>query len=1148
MSFVSDFPLYAAQVRPAEHKGDLTHWFERLLHYQPALLLYLRDLMEVVTAYIPMVVAAPMLEAPASGPIGLSLEGTVMFADIDGFTPLAERFSQADSDQGAEQLTDLVDRFLEILIRITAQYGGDLQKFGGDAGMLLFQGEQHALRAVAASLEVQAAMKAEMGEVETSFGRFPLRVAIGLGSGRMLGLGLGDRAGRELLPLGHPLTTMGRAQSAAPPAETVLDVSTFRACQGQVDCVPLGDDETASSLYQVRALRETPSAHGMMALPQPPQLEEQDLLVWFLSRLDALTPYLAPSLLERLVAAPTLDRETASRLRMWSERRWVTVMMLAVTGLPDLLPYWGDDAKLQQAIAEPNTAFIQIRDAIQRYDGIVNKIAVAPGGAYIMALFGAPRAHEDDPLRAVLAALELQEMFGGTLSFGINTGYVFAGDVGTARRREYTVMGDEVNLAARLMSKCAPGEIWLGPNTSGHPSVTRRVAGEFGAPTRFKGKAEPLAPFVARGLRRVFLGAPASDIPMVGRDEEFAQLTRVLDAVQEGEPRTVLLHGGAGVGKSRLVQELTHVAEHRGFAVHMGVTPSYAAHLPFAGWDAALTSLLGLDTVSPEARETVSAGSTARSTANSLEKLMTALERYGVAPWAALLAPLVGLTAAPSADVLALPPTMRDTQRQSMLLELWQQAAQEQPRLLILDNVHWMSPASLDMLDILINTPVDAPLLLVVTHRDENVADGVGGYASPVLRRWPAGERVVDLPLGPLNAGAMETLVQRLFEDMPLPEAVTHWVAERSSGLPLFATEAVRALINSGVLRRRDHSWELTGSLEDFPLPDMVYGLIQSRIDQLSPPDRHLLRAAAAVGDEMMVPTLVAAYGEESDTAVRRRIPQLSAFGLAPRDSAIPWRTVEWLLFRQPLIREVAYRGLPHRIQRLIHQRLTEYLGYYREKAAPNWLTLMAYHAFEARMWEEAVAVNLELGQQAVRSYLAVQARQALERMLEAADAGGLAVPDARFEAHHLLGDTLISFGDYDAALSHLSAARAMLPVEPEDADTIARLADLDYHEATALEARGDYAPALAVVERGLARSGVERTLGGARLYLIGADLFRRQQDYGQARVWATRAIALATRFPNPEGQHVRSRATYMVALLASLQRLKGAKTDENQE
>ena len=223
---------------------------------------------------------------------------------------------------------------------------------------------------------------------------------------------------------------------------------------------------------------------------------------------------------------------------------------------------------------------------------------------------------------------------------------------------------------------------------------------------------------------------------------------------------------------------------------------------------------------------------------------------------------------------------------------------------------------------------------------------------------------------------------------------------------------------------------------------------------------------------------------------------------------------------------------------------MTEYLDYHRERAAPNWLTLMAYHAFEAHAWEQAVEVNLELGKQAVQSYLAEQARQALERVLEAADAGGLAVPEARFEAHHLLGDTLTSFGLYDLALAHLSNARQMLPAESTDSadlDSVdlARLADLDYHEAMVLEAQGLYAQALVVVERGLALSGVGRMLEGARLYLIGADLYRRQREYEKARVWATRAVALAARFRTQEGQQVRSRATYMVALLASLQRLK---------
>lgn len=1098
--------LFSTKNEHADAAGP-AYWLGRLLHYQPSLLLYLRDLLDTVTAYVPRVVVMPILEAesPVMGPLALSFEGTAMFADIDGFTPLAERFSREASEEGAEELTELVNRFLAILIRITAQYGGDLQKFGGDAGMLLFLGENHALRAVAAALEVQQAMKAQMGEVETSLGRFPLWISIGLGSGRMVGLGVGNREGRELLPVGPPMETMGRAQDAAPSGETVVHSSTLAACGKALEVIAVAED-----LYQVASLKKPPSAHGIPRLPDLPKLADEARLAWLISRLDALTPYLAPGLLERLVAAPTLDR-----IRLWSEHRQVTVMMLSVAGLSDVLPYWGDEEQLQAALLEPSKAFIRVRDTVHRYDGIVNKIGVSPKGPYLVVLFGAPRAHEDDPLRAVLAALELQEIFDHSLRFGINTGHVFAGDVGTDLRREYTVMGDEVNLAARLMSKCRPGEIWLGPNSAQHPDVQRRVVGDFGAPTKFKGKAEPLAPFVVSGLRDIFLGGTVSEMPLIGRDDELQQLAEVLQAVAAGQTRAVVLHGGAGVGKSRLVQALAELAERQGFRVHLGAAPSYGEHLLFAGWDSALLSLFDLAATPVDARQA------------GFEEV---LERYALGSWAALIAPLLGLTVSPSADVLSLPPAMRDMQRQSVLLELWQKSAAESPQLLILDNVHWMSTASLELLDVLLRSPGTAPLMVVVTGRDEPLVEG----------RWDAYEGVLDLPLGSLPAASIQLLVHGLFPDPPLPDEVIQWVVGRSSGLPLFATEAVRALINSGVLRQRDAGWELGGSLDDFPLPDMVYGLIQSRIDQLSPPDRHLLRAAAAAGDEMTLQTLVAAYGEENEETVRRRVPGLAPFGLIRRDLA-----GEVLVFRQPLVREVAYRGLPHRVQRVIHRRLTEYLDYHRERVAPNWLILMAYHAFEGQVWEKAIAVNLTLAKQARQSYLAEQVRQALQRVLAAADAGGLAAEEARFEAHHLLGETLTSFGQYDAALQHLQQARQMLPANPVDASEIAVVADLDYHQAAVLEAQGDYAGALFVVERGLAMPDVDRALEGARLYLMGADLYRRQKNYDKARLWANRAIALAAHFRGQEALQVRSRAMYMVALLASLQRLKRGKAPD---
>ncbi len=1076
-------------------------WLARLLYYQPSLLSSVHDLLDAATAYMPWLVADRLLKAPETGPISMSLEGTLMFADIDGFTPLAERFSQVASQEGAEELTRLVDRFLEILIRIAIKYGGDVQKFGGDAGMLLFQGEQHALRAAAASLEVQQVMKEQMGEVKTSLGSFPLQIAIGLGSGRLIGFSLGDKHGREFLTIGPPLEAMGEAQSAAPPGETLLDPLALKACADQIEYVTLD-----GPLYQVVGLKVPPAPHALPILLDPPKTGDLEQLKWLLKRLDALTPYLAPGLLERLVDAPSIER-----IQLLSEHRQVTVMMLTLAGLRDLMPFWGKGNRLQQAIDEPNAAFKQVRDTVLRYDGIVNKIGVSPKGPYLMVLFGAPNAHEDDPLRAVLAALELQEIFDHTLCFGINSGYVFAGDVGTARRREYTVMGDEVNLAARLMTYCKPGEIWLGPKTSYHSAVARRVAGDFGPPTKFKGKREPIAPFVATGLRPIFTGMAATETPLVGREIELQRLSLLLDLVKAGRMQLLLLHGRVGVGKTRLAHEITACAKDRGFAIYMGAAPSYGEHLPFAGWDTVLLALLGLESLPAEARP---------------EALTAALARYALEPWAALIGPLVGVTVPPSSEVLALPSNMRDMQRQSALRDLWEKVSQEKPCMLFLDNVQWMSAASLDLLGALLTLPDTSPLVVVLTCRDD----------TPIVDRWAGDAQVVDLPVGALPDDAMAALVQHLFQEVPLPPAVIHWLVARSSGMPLFATEAVRTLIDTGVLRRRDDAWELTGSLEDFPLPDMVYGLIQSRIDQLSPPNRHLLRAAAAVGDDMTVAMLAAAYGEESEVAVRRRVPQLSPLGLAPRNF-----TREELEFRQPLVREVAYRGLPYSIQRLVHRRLTEYLQYHRERVAANWLTLVAYHAYEGQLWEAAVESNLALGQQAVRSFLAEQARQALERVLAAADSGELAVPEARFEAHHLLGDTLTSFGLYEEALSHLDAARKMLPASPENAEDIARLADLDSHEAAVLEAQGEYERALSVVARGLALPDVADSIEAARLYLMGAGLYRRQKEYDTAREWANRSLALTARFPQrEEAHHIRSRAMYMIALLSSLQRLKG--------
>jgi class 3 adenylate cyclase/tetratricopeptide (TPR) repeat protein len=1067
----------------------------RVLRYLPDITVRLEDLLYAVAAHLPRVIAGPMLTAPSTEPIALPLEGTAMFADINGFTQLSERFSQVASQQGAEELTELVNRFLDILITTTANYGGDLQKFGGDAGMLLFTGEHHALGAVAAALEVQREMHAQMGQVETSLGQFPLRISIGLGSGQMVGLGLGDLQGREWLVSGPPLRAMGRAQSAAPQGSVVMDHSTHQCCSDAVAGEAL--DERHMLVHDVTA---PPKAPELTHLPRPPQVEEEERLSWLLSRMDALTPYLAPSLLERLTTATHPEQ-----VYRWSEHRQVTVLMLSFAGFPDLSVFWQSPEALQRAVGEPNAAFVRVRDIIHRFDGIVNKIGIGPQGPYLMALFGAPKAHEDDPLRATLAALELQEQAELPLRLGINTGFVFAGNVGTAERREYTVMGDEVNLAYRLMSGCPPGQIWLGPNTAAHTTIARRVDGERGAPQAFKGKRDPIAPFIVAGLRRrIPVAEMAEDTALVDREEALQHIKDALQRSQTGEVQIGIVHGPAGVGKSRLAHEVAAHARALGFQACVGTAPSYGTHLPYAAWSRPLRTLLKLEDVPPAAQP---------------EALQATLDRHGLGPWAALVAPLIGLDVAPSPEVAALTPELRDNQRQVVLATLLEQATRD-PCLLILENAQWMPPTSLSLLNYLLDHPPQSALMLLVTHRDE------GDFGQP----WQGREDLLDFALPPFTRRHSLQLARRAAANAELPREVERWVAKRGSGLPLFTIEAIRTLITSGILERHNGGWRLSQPLEEAPLPETAYGVLQSRIDQLEPPSRHLLRAATVVGEQMTVPMLIAGYGDETRTAVERRLAHLVPLGLVPGDAQ-----GETLIFRQPLIREVAYRGLPYRIRAVIHQRLAEYLNTRREQATSNWLTLLAHHAFEGQNWQLAVQANLELGRRALNTYLIDQAVQALERTLKAADAGQLPVPEARFEAHHLLGDTLTILGEYDAALEHLDHARRQLPEVPSDMKDIERLADLDYHVASVYENQGRYQEAFAAIEHGLSLPNIPETVAGAQLQMKKAGLYHRQGNYDEEAQWARKSAALAERLPGTEALKVRARAIYLLAYLASL-------------
>jgi len=396
------------------------------------------------------------------------VHGTLMFADLSGFTAMSERLSQLGRE-GAEIITDIVNDYFATMLDIVLRHSGDLWKFGGDAIQVAFMGAEGAVNACRAGQTMQQAM-GRFAEIRMPQDTFSLRVTIGLGSGSIFTASLGTPERLEFAVMGPAVVQMARAEDAAQSGDVILDEATRVAAGETVSVEPV-----SSGLYRLVAVSPAPPASLPPSFPLPVTLSE------LVTQLDALSPYLPASLLKRLVASPPALRAVEeNQVISEGEHRLATVMFANFYGIDEIIQALGPQ-RSDELTATLNQHFTAMQAIIEKYEGIVNKVGTYAIGYSIMAIWGAPRAHEDDPARAVRAALEMQQAMrpladlqtsAGKFSLkqriGVNTGYVFAGNLGSALRQEYTVMGDEVNLTSRLMSVAGEGQVLISHSTAQH--------------------------------------------------------------------------------------------------------------------------------------------------------------------------------------------------------------------------------------------------------------------------------------------------------------------------------------------------------------------------------------------------------------------------------------------------------------------------------------------------------------------------------------------------------------------------------------------------------------------------------------------------------------------------------------------------------
>lgn len=959
----------------------------------------------LVVPYVPrLLLGLP----PGHGPLAHQVDGSLLFVDVAGFTALSERLA-ARGRSGAEEVTDLLDATFDRMLSSAYAHGGSLMFFGGDALCVLFTDDDHVRRAARTAALVRRA-PAEIGALQTSVGKVRLSVSQGLHTGRLTLL-LGGEGYR--LPILCGPTTSGTLA-----LEKVADA-------GEVAVSP----EVAAALDP----RETTTPPGrplqLARVPRAPR--EPTPGAAFVQR-SAAAAYLDPGVVEHV------------RTAQGSEHRRIAVSFVRFSGLDGLLATAGP-----QAAAEAVHEVVSVTQRAARDYGVTvlaSDVDVDAGRLLLVA--GAPVA-SDRPVDRLLLTTRAAVAVDGPLRMtaGVTTGPVFAGDVGPAFRRTYATIGDQVNLAARLMAAAHPGQVLASPDAIAATRTRWQVT--VLDPISVKGKSRPIAPQLVgpedTSATTTVRAAPRQGtLPLVGRETEVATLTGLLDGAVEGRGQVVEVVGDAGGGKTRLLLEVLerHVAAHPQTRLLRVAVEPYEQSSAYALTRRVLRGALGL------ALDTDPA---------TVRAALVEQVPGGDQPLLALAAHADDGTSGAEAD-------------EHLSARVGRAVSAALPRLLpgptavVVEDLHWADTASLDVLRWVGRDLPQRPWCLLATRRPSG---------APLVD--PPAVEGVTLALGPLDDRAAADLVHRAAGDLALPERRAEALVARAGGNPLFLAELLGAA--------------LTGGAEE-DLPATVEGVLAARVDALDPPRRRLLRDASVLGP---------AFDLDLLTAVQP--------GLATADDAL-WQSLAGLLerdgervsFGHALLRDAAYEGLPHRRRRQLHGEVGTELE--RRGAEPELLALHFAGAQEhARTWTYAVAA----GDRARARGSSAEAAAFYRSALDAHARGGVGPAHETAEVQHRLALALDRSGDQQAALLALRRARRLSPRGTQGDPTLLR------REALVRAGLGRYADAVRWAKRGLAalRPG-DDPVEAVELRIAIAETQFRTGRYRASLRWLEEAIALA--------------------------------------
>jgi len=849
------------------------------------------------------------------------------------------------------------------------------------------------------------------------------------------------------------------------------------------------------------------------------------------------------------------ERLLATQGQVSRERRVVTMLFSDAKGSTAM----GEKLDPEDVLEIMDGAFDVLIEPITRYEGALARLM----GDGILAFFGAPIAHEDDAERACRAALEILEgareyaarleaergISGFNVRVGIHTGLVVVGEVGSDLRVEYTAMGDAVNLASRMEEAAEPGTVLITDDT--HRLIAPLFEAQSLGPMEVRGKAEPVSVYrvlAARAAAGKPRGIEGLESPLVGRDVEFQALREVLERLQAGVGGIVTIVGEAGIGKSRLVAEVQRSAARRS-AISLqqsavarpgdgrdqrsdvamdeevrsvrwveGRCLSYGESMAYLPWVDMLHGLLGLsaEDAPTEVRDALSKWVQGLSP-DHFDEVYPFLGRMMSLPLEQEVEERLAGLEPEGLKVL----TFRAVER------VLERTTGEGPVVLVVEDLHWADPSSLELLEHLLGLPDRASLLLVCALRPYR-EHGCWRIRQIAEQLYP--HRHVDLSLGPLSVDDSEALVGNLLEVEALPRPLRERILDHAEGNPFYVEEVIRSLIDSDVVvyDETTEQWQATRRVDDIAIPDTLQGVLTARIDRLEEQARRVLQTASVIG--RIFPYQVLAAIAQGEAELRTCLSALQREEMIRERARVP--ELEYI-FKHHLTREAAYNGLLRRERRRFHRQAAGALERLFPDRVEEQLGLLAHHWEQTGENETAIEYLRRAGEQAAANYANAEAvayyTRALDLMSEGDLAGRHGLLLAREEVYNLQGNREAQRRDL-TALEELAHAVNDAHARAELVLRQSRYAFMTADVASAVQ--------MAEVAVRLAQATQDVGLQVAAYRQLGTAL-SDSQDYDAAQSALVQAVALA----RATGLH-REEADSLVELAFFAFERKGNRTE----